>query len=221
MKILKRILPFVFVLAVALCVAGCDVEQKEYVATADEYFVFEKVEGGYSVGAADGVELPENVVIPKTHEGESVVKIADGAFDMTGIKFVVIPEMVSSIGEIAFSGCDQLRSVTVLGGVKTIGDYAFFNCRLLTLCDFNKELEELGVSCFEGTNLSSVKLCNNVRYVGDKAFKDCKNLAFVTVGLRVEYIGYDAFSGARSDIIFKVSEGNAHYKLIDGNLVEN
>lgn len=220
MKIFKKILPLVLVCITALCFVGCEVEEKEYVATPDEYFNFEKVDGGYAISALGEVELPENVVIPKAYQGEPIVKIADGAFDMTGIKFVVIPETVISIGEIAFSGCSDLRSVTILGGVKTIGDYAFYKCEMLTLCNFNKELEKIGVSCFEGTNISSIKLCNNISYVSDKAFKDCKNLAFVTVGLRVEYIGYDAFSGARSDIIFKVSEGNTHYKLIDGNLVE-
>ena len=45
---------------------------------------------------------------------------------------VSIPESVTSIGEIAFIGCDGLKSITIPSSVKNIGEHAFERCVELT-----------------------------------------------------------------------------------------
>ena len=44
------------------------------------------------------------------------------------VKDLVIPNSVTSIGELAFRGCSGLTSVTIPNSVTSIGDWAFKNC---------------------------------------------------------------------------------------------
>ena len=65
-----------------------------------------------SKGAAlkDVTEL----VIPATHNGAAVTKIADGAFsDCYSLTTITIPDSMTSIGFLPFSGCSRLTSIFV------------------------------------------------------------------------------------------------------------
>lgn len=55
----------------------------------------------------------------------TVKEIDDGAFSMTGLKTVVVPGTVRSIGVKTFSHCDELESVVIEDGVTTILEKAF------------------------------------------------------------------------------------------------
>ena len=66
----------------------------------------------------------KNTTIPN-----SVTSIGFVAFSgCTGLTSVTIPNSVTSIGGGAFSGCTGLTSVTIPNSVTSIGDYAFCNC---------------------------------------------------------------------------------------------
>ena len=69
-------------------------------------------EGTYSLAGYSGTR--ENIRIPATYNGGSVVSIESSAFvDCTGITSVIVPDSVTSIGEGAFSGCGSLESITI------------------------------------------------------------------------------------------------------------
>ena len=55
----------------------------------------------------------------------------------TLITDLVIPEGVTSIGNLAFLGCSSLTSITIPNSVTSIGSYAFYNCSNLTSITFN------------------------------------------------------------------------------------
>ena len=89
----------------------------------------------------------------------------------TEIKDLVIPDNVTTIADIAFSGCSGLTSVTIGNSVTTIGS-AFSGC----------------------TGLTSVTIPNGVTTIGSSAFSSCEGLTSVTFGNGVTSIGSSAFS---------------------------
>ena len=66
--------------------------------------------------------------------------------------------------------------------------------------------------------LESVIIPDSVTSIGDSAFFQCSSLTSVTIGDSVTSIGGYAFSGCSSLTNINVSENNACYKSIDGNL---
>lgn len=112
----------------------------------------------------------KNTVIP-----ESVTSIGDFAFygcnEMMGA--LILPENLTSIGKSAFEQCSRLTSVTIPGTVTSIGSHAFTNCR----------------------GLSSIEIPNAVTTIGSYAFEYCTGLTFASIGNSVSSIGISAFAG--------------------------
>ena len=86
---------------------------------------------------------------------------------------VTIPEVVTSIGDGAFSGCWGLTSVTIPSSVTSIGERAFEFC----------------------SGLTSVTIPSSVTSIGDGAFEFCEGLMSVTIPAGVTSIGVGAFLG--------------------------
>ena len=63
----------------------------------------------------------KQLVIPASVDGYRVVSIADGAFENSDIKSVIISDGISSIGWFAFNGCHALKSITIPASVVEIG----------------------------------------------------------------------------------------------------
>ena len=88
-----------------------------------------------------------------------------------GCMNTIIPNSVTGIGKLAFSGCLGLTSINIPNSVTTIDSYAFWEC----------------------TNLTSISLPNSVTSIGSGAFADCWNLATVIIGDALTNIGDGAF----------------------------
>jgi hypothetical protein len=85
-----------------------------------------------------------------------------------------IPSGVTSIGDIAFAGCQGLTNVTIPNGVTNIGYEAFLLC----------------------SSLTSVTIPSGVPTISYGAFLLCSSLASVTIPDSVTNIGEFAFSGS-------------------------
>ena len=90
-----------------------------------------------------------------------------------GCQNTTIPNSVTSIGDLAFSGCTSLTSVTIPESVKWIGEVAFEDC----------------------SSLKSVTIPNSVTSIGDQAFSGCKSLKSVTISNSVASMGEVVFGG--------------------------
>ena len=65
---------------------------------------------------------------------EGTTTVHPGLFGGCGLKRIVIPEMVTSIGNYAFAGCSELKEVVFEGDALTkIGYYAFANTAISTI----------------------------------------------------------------------------------------
>ena len=130
-----------------------------------------------SVDGYDGsdtvVVIPDKVTINgKTY---TVNDIRGEAFRMSHITEVVIPETVETIGNDAFSGCIDLKYVTINGEV-SLGSGVFSGCQKLVLIDFKKNPKSILENAL---SLNSASTCSyrspnkitDEEYAGISAFK--------------------------------------------------
>ena len=138
------------------------------------------------------------VIIPATHSGMPVTKIASSAFYNTAITSVTIPNSVTTIESSAFRDCANLTSVTFAPASKvaTIGGYAFYGCTKLTSVTIPNSVTSIGATAFRGcTSLTSVTIGNGVASIGSDAFYQCAGLISITIPDSVTSIGSTAFGG--------------------------
>ena len=108
---------------------------------------------------------------------------------------VTLPDGVRSIGKYAFYNCRFLNSITLPDGVETIGDYAFGECTYLKTITLPEGLKNIGDSAFYWCEyLGSIKFPESLISIGREAFKDCDTIAEIVIPDSVTSIGYYAFS---------------------------
>ncbi len=115
------------------------------------------------------------------------------------IKYVIVEDGVTSIGDYAFSDCESITSVDIRNDVTTIGNYAFWCCHSLTSVDIPDSVTNIGDSAFAGCDsLSSVSIPSSVTSIGYYAFSDCSRLKNVVVSDGVISIEVGTFCGCSS-----------------------
>lgn len=110
-----------------------------------------------------------------------------------------IPDSVTSIGDLAFRGCESLTSVTIPDSVTTIGNHAFVCCYSLTSITIPDSVTRIGDSVFwDCDSLTSIIIPDSVTSIGDLAFGNCYSLTSITIPDSVTTIGDYAFDNCRS-----------------------
>ena len=166
----------------------------------------------YSVTGIDGTGDAE-VIIPATHNGKSVTKIADGAFaDCSNITYVKIPSSVNYIGYDIFKNCPMLANIDVDSNNSV---YKSVNGDVYS--KDGKELVKMApkVSGYVVTIPSSVTKIRNYAVTSISEYK-----SLIKIPASVTSIGYANFNtcvGIGSKVVV-VDENNTTYKSIDGNI---
>lgn len=191
------------------------------VAASEDLFEFTPVSGGYAIAAAPAAALPDDLVLPNSHNGEPVVKIAKNGFENTAIKTIILPVGIVEIGDQAFSGCSQLvsaefadknrladvgnhafyaasklKSISLAKSVKSIGNFAFAGCSELSAVTIpqNSALENIGERAFFDTDIIALNISQNIITIGDFAFANLYNIVFNFEGLQnLDSLGRYAF----------------------------
>ena len=101
-------------------------------------------------------------------------------------KEIIIPDNIKEIGDRAFSGCEELKTMKLPGTVKKIGKTAFAGCRNL-----------------ERINIGDC----GIDYIGEYAFSSCNSLKEIIIPDSVKYIGTGAFSGCSQIKSIIIPEG--------------
>lgn len=121
--------------------------------------------------------------------------IPDGIFSNIKDLRKVENSNIKTIGDEAFSKTSINFNDVVKKITNKIGKNAFYNVleNNQIIQDELLNLEEIGDSAFENTNLEKIKLTNSLKILGNKVFKGAKKLTEIGSLNGVEYIGDEAF----------------------------
>ena len=138
----------------------------------------------------------------------------------SGVKLNLVG--VTHIGQFAFTGCNNLTSITIPEGVTSIGYGAFRNCTSLMSVTIPNGVTNINDQTFyECTSLTSVTIPDSVTSIGDYAFFNCTSLTSVVIGDSVTKIDSYAFGLCKSlnNITFNgtISNWNTIFKSLDWN----
>ena len=125
----------------------------------------------------------------------------------TSIRSLTINGGVTSIGELAFWNCSGLTSVTIQNNVKIIGNMAFYKCSNLTSVTIPNSVTSIGEGAFSGCGLTSITIPDSVTSIGDRVFELCTSLTSVTIPNSVTSIGDYAFYSCSSLTSTKIGNG--------------
>ena len=184
-----------------------------------------------SLGKKDSMTF----VIPHEIDGKPVreltVEFFNGSPNAKWAEKIVIPDSVTSIGDLAFAGCESLTSVEIPDSVTSIGDYAFSGCNKLKTIEAsssNVNFQTIDGVLFtkDGKTLLAVPggkkgkyaVPNSVTSIGEGAFQNCKSLTSVEIPDSVTSIGDYAFSGCNKLKTIEASSSNVNFQTIDGVL---
>lgn len=138
--------------------------------------------------------------IPAVINGKPVTVIGELAFSgLEDLTSVTVSENVTVIGERAFLDCANLASIVLPEGLLSIERWAFANCRSLDNLILPATVTYIGHGAFTRcSSLTSIVIPQGVTKIEDAAFSYCSNLASVTLPEGLVSIGQAAFQGCSS-----------------------
>ncbi len=142
----------------------------------------------FHMGEEDAVNM-NSIRIPG-----SIRSIPDNVFlNCQELTSVVIEDGPKSIGNNAFERCVKLNKLETPASVTSIGDNAFSFCYALESIDISKSISSIGNGAFANCyKLKSAYLPYTSYTIGDKAFSDCMVLEDIYLGTASK-IGASAF----------------------------
>ena len=166
------------------------------------------------MGAFDGCLALENLRIPT-----GVTEIGPRALSGCAFTQITLPEGITRINAETFANC-PLEEIAFPDSLVYIGHSAFYNTAL-TQVEIPDSVTSLGAYVFSFCqNLERAKVGDNVSSLGAGAFYACSTLLEVTLGKNVTKIGSFVFDNCPKLKGINVSENNATFKSVDGNLYD-
>ena len=137
-----------------------------------------------------------DLVIPSTLGGSKVVCIGSSAFkNNTNLTSVTIPDTVTTIENSAFSGCSNIKKLTLGKNVSEIGMHAFQSNIGLTTLTIPDSVTFIDTGAFGGcSKLREISIGKSVSRMGGAVFSSSPQLRKVTIAEGTTVIGTDAFS---------------------------
>ena len=158
----------------------------------------------WGCGSLESITVDENN--PVYHSNGNCLIETESKTLVAGCKNSVIPtdRSVTSIGDMAFAYCGNLKSITIPDSVTSIGSSAFWDCANLESITVDKNnpvyhsngnclIETKSKTLVVGCKNSVIPTDRSVTSIGDKAFGKCVFLKSITIPDSVTSIGGSAF----------------------------
>ena len=148
------------------------------------------------INNTSGVNFQSKSGLKKLILPNNLTSIGNGAFyNCSSLTSITIPNSVTSIGNSAFYYCRSLTSITIPDSVTSIGGEAFYNCSGLTSITIPNSVTSIGNFAFYYcSGLTSITLPDGLTSIGNYAFSICYNLTSITIPNSVTSVGDRAFS---------------------------
>lgn len=130
---------------------------------------------------------PEELALPDT-----VLSIAEHAFENTPLKHIVLSPSLRTIGNCAFR-YTSLTELVLPSSVREIGEQAFNSAGIQRLV-ISEGVERIDSSAFSRTRIERLDIPAGVKYIGICAFENCKNLREVRVFAEPKEFLWGAFA---------------------------
>lgn len=174
---------------------ACSGLENFYVQEGNTYF--KSVDGIlFSFGGDTLVKVPSAKDINDYEIPNSVVHIANRAFEGTNVTTIKFPEILQTLGSYSFSNCKNISDIQLPDGVTEIGSGAFEDCK----------------------SLVNVKLPSSLTKIESFTFGGCVNLRTLTIPESVEVINQHALNGCPSLQNIEVDANNKFFCSYDGVL---
>ncbi len=167
-------------------------------------------ESGYIVVGIDYSGFDEEaikIIIPSTHNGLPVIKIAENAFsNCINIQYINVANSVNEIGKGAFKNCLALKSITlpfvckgthfgyIFGSNSYVDNQQYVPASLENVVILNADVIN-DYAFYNCKNIKTISIPQSVTSIGKQAFKNCVNLTKITLpfvgnGSTENYLGY-------------------------------
>ncbi len=144
---------------------------------------------------------------------------------------ITISEGVTSVADSAFSGCSNVRELSIPANLDCVGSIdkpVFEGCTNIVRITFTgsgpwhsyDSSAEYTPWQLSRSVLSAVVIADGVVSLGDLAFKGCTELSSISVGRSVSSIATSAFEGCASLVSIDISDDNPYYRSADGVLFD-
>ncbi len=158
---------------------------------------------GGEVTITDYIGTSEHVLIPDTIDGLPVTALADKAFYEKHVTTVVVPDSVTEIGDLCFSGDNYLVSLTLPDGLAELPYGALESCFRLMDFDLPQGLKKISGSALQyNYYLTHLTLPSSLTEIEQLNF----------IGLH----GLQSLTLAEDDAAFKLDETNGLLMTADG-----
>lgn len=175
MKKLMFLMASIIILSLSLAVSAS-------AAVSEEGFYYEVENDQITITGHNNP--PVVMTVPEKIDGKVVVTIDSSAFENEmGIGKVILPESVTTIGDSAFSRCENLYDFNG-PGVTVVDGYAFYNCSSLNSVVLGETPKSVGYMAFESTPMKAKDIEDGVCYLDSIALADYTNDIGATVTLR-------------------------------------
>ena len=169
--------------------------------------------GGYALSGCSSltnISVDNNNTTYKSIDGVLYSKDGTKLLNYPGGKVdekYTIPDGVTGIGDNAFYGSVNLKSIAIPSSVTIIGSSAFDGCKNLSGITIPDGVTSIGVGTFYGcTNLSSINIPDSVISIEHSAFQNCLSLTNITIPNSATSIKGGAFSGCKNTMFNVKSE---------------